>query len=285
MKTYLIALLMLVMTSCAGPGRSAAMQSRTETVDLDNAAVVHALIEVTAGDLAIDGGASHLLEADFRYNRPELDPTVSYRVSGSEGELIVSNRENGNEISGEIDGAWTLRFHQRVPLDLDIATALGDSYLDLGDLTVRRLALQPGIGSTTIDLRTVRQDELTVKIAGGLGPLTLILPEEAGVRVAVDQRSGNMKAKAFHMDPTAHGNATYVNDTYRNGSRSSRVFVEIQGGTGDITLREGKGSEKGSRYASGNWFAVMAFAAQIAQAVTANASSIEVRVWKIDRLK
>ncbi len=240
MKTYLIALLMLVVTSCVGPGRSAAMQSRTETVDLDDVAVVHALIEVTAGDLAVDGGASHLLEADFRYNRPELDPTVSYRVSGSEGELIVSNRENGNEISGEVDGAWTLRFHQRVPLDLDIFTALGDTDLDLGDLTVRRLALQPGIGSTTIDLRTVGQDELTVKIAGGLGPLTLILPEEAGARVAVDRRLGNVKARTFHLDPTAHSDGTYVNDAYRNGSRSDRIFVEIQGGTGDITLREEK---------------------------------------------
>src|SRR5438132_474315 len=45
-----------------------------QTVDLQGAKSAHARIEIGAGQLTINGGASHVLEADLRYSYSFADP-------------------------------------------------------------------------------------------------------------------------------------------------------------------------------------------------------------------
>ncbi len=41
---------------------------------------------------------------------------------------------------------WDLRFNDQKPLDLDVNFGAGESRLDLGDLTLRRVNVEMGVG-------------------------------------------------------------------------------------------------------------------------------------------
>ena len=56
---------------------------------------VVATLEVPAGELNLNGGSSHLLDADFRYARSEGQPHVDYNVSGQNGQLRITQHGGG----------------------------------------------------------------------------------------------------------------------------------------------------------------------------------------------
>lgn len=56
--------------------RVGALRTDSETVELGNAESVRADIQMSFGEIAIRGGASDLMEAEFTYNVDELEPLV-----------------------------------------------------------------------------------------------------------------------------------------------------------------------------------------------------------------
>jgi hypothetical protein len=47
----------------------------------------------------------------------------------------------------------TLQFNDQKPLDLDVKCGAGESRLDLGDLALRRVNVEMGVGELKMDLR------------------------------------------------------------------------------------------------------------------------------------
>lgn len=75
-------------------GRSMPMADETlveeaRTVALRDATAVRASLELGVGELAIGGGASTLLAADFAYNAPDWRPELSYDEQQGQGELSL----------------------------------------------------------------------------------------------------------------------------------------------------------------------------------------------------
>src|SRR2546430_9846687 len=51
-------------------------------------------LEMGAGQLIINGGASHILDADFTYSDSYDQPRVEYRVDGGVGQLTISQESH-----------------------------------------------------------------------------------------------------------------------------------------------------------------------------------------------
>ncbi len=92
-------------------------QHHTQTVDLQGVKSAHARLEMGEGELTINGGANHMLDADFTYSGSFEAPRVEYSVAGGVGQLNISQDSHSLHF-GRSENDWNLRFGKDIPLDL-----------------------------------------------------------------------------------------------------------------------------------------------------------------------
>jgi len=180
-----------------------------------------------AGELRVRGGADNLMEGRFTYNRLRLRPEISYDATGSRGHLAVTEPSHVGSASSRY--AWDLRLNNQKPMDLDVKCGAGSSRLDLGDLTLRRVNVELGVGELRMDLRGAPMSDYTVSIRGGVGEATVYLPENVGIEADVEGGIGGIHAHGLEKR-----DGRYVNGSY--GHAKTTVRLDIRGGIGAINL-------------------------------------------------
>lgn len=201
-----------------------------QTVQAQGAQAVHAEIALGAGELAVAGGAASLLEADCDYSRPSRKPQVTYRVSGTDGELEV-RQPSSDQVEFGTGGQnhWTLRFNNQIPLDLTVQMGAGTGRMDLAGLDLTHLRIEGGVGTVTVDMSGDWKHSLDGRISGGVGTVTVRLPQTVGVRVEASGGLGAINAPGFARDGDA-----YVNGAY--GKSPITLSLQVEGGLGTINL-------------------------------------------------
>lgn len=228
-------LLILIAVAVAAVGcyrgvRVGDLQTKSQTIERDDADAVNVEIQMGAGELDVSGGASDLLEASFTYNVEELDPRATY----TGGTLLVEDA--GINIGpasladlAEFHSEWDLKFNEDVPMAMNVNLGAGYSNLALGDLTLTALNVEGGAGDFTVDLTGDWQNDLDATIGGGLGGVNLRLPGSVNVIVEVNTGIGGVDADGLTRD----GNR-YINNAY--GVSDVTLHIDISGGVGDINL-------------------------------------------------
>ena len=228
-------------------------QTESETVEVGDAETVRADIQMGVGEIEISGGASELMKAEFTYNVDELEPQVSYEVSGTTGRLTVEHRRSEGIPFGDYEDAhseWELIFNDDVPIDmtlslgaargdidlrgialtsLDIEIGAGEVDLWLGDSKLSNLDVEVGAGALTLDMTADWERDLTAEITGGVGKLTIYLPSDVGVMANIEVGIMAIDTKGLQKE-----GSTYTNDAY--GESEVTLRLEIEGGIGDILL-------------------------------------------------
>ena len=204
--------------------------SETQSVDRGAASSADVVIDFSAGELRVWGGSDGLMDASFRYNVVEWQPTVDYDVQGTVGSLHVRQSESDTFPVGDLVNEWDLRLEYGVPMDLEISVGAGVTDLELADLEVTNVAIDAGAASTTVDLAGVWQYDLRASISGGVGELIVDLPSEMGVRVSVSTGLGSVTTSGLSRDGEA-----YVNDAY--GEAPYTLTLDLSVGVGAVTLR------------------------------------------------
>jgi hypothetical protein len=202
---------------------------RTEarSIELDTSEEVKVDLKMGAGELRVNGGAEKLMEGRFSYNRLRLRPEVTYTAGGFRGHLVVEEPSHvGTATSRYI---WDLRFNDQKPLDLDVNCGAGQSRLNLGDLTLRRVNVEMGVGELKLDLRGAPKNDYDVSVRGGVGAATVYLPENVGIEAHVEGGIGGIHAPGLEKRE-----GRYVNDSY--GHAKTTVRLDIEGGIGSINL-------------------------------------------------
>jgi len=254
----MIAALMLVTLGCTslnigfnvadvGP-----LERESVTIERGDAESVNATIRMAAGALKVEGGADTLLDADFTYNVTDWEPKVTYEVIDNAGRLDI--RHTGSDTWPLMDDArneWDLRLNDTIPLDLRIEMGAGDHDLDLeglsiteldiklgaGDLDLTlgdnpeltRLELDIGAGDVEIDFNEGWEQDTDVSIQGGVGKITLTLPQDTGVRITATQGIGDIDTTGLIREGGA-----WINDGY--GSQSPTMEIDIRAGIGEINI-------------------------------------------------
>jgi hypothetical protein len=202
-------------------------QSATQTVQLNGATAVTANLNFPAGQINVKGGASELLDADFRYN--SNPPTVDYTVDSGRGQLSLKENDPDHIYFGNDNNQWDLMFNDVVPLDLTLQMGAGQSNLDVADLNLTHLEIHIGAGQVTLDLAGPRKQNLSADIQGGVGQARIRLPKDVGVRARASGGIGSINVHGLRKQGDQ-----YVNDAY--GKTPTSIDLEVHGGVGEIDL-------------------------------------------------
>jgi hypothetical protein len=205
-------------------------QQNTQTVDLQGAKSAHARLEMGAGQLIINGGAMHLLDADFTYSDSFDAPRVDYSVAGGVGQLNIS-QDSRSVHFGRSQNDWNLHFSKDIPLELKVDMGAGQGNLHFRDVPLTRLDLNLGAGQMDVDFTGDRKTDLTADIEGGVGQANILLPKNIGV---IAHASGGIGSVDVHG--LKHDGDSYTNDAY--GKSHVTIHLKVEGGIGQITLTQ-----------------------------------------------
>jgi hypothetical protein len=201
-----------------------------QTVDLQGAKSAHAKLEMGAGELTINGGSSHALEADFNFTDRFDEPRVDYSVAGGVGQMTIS-QESRSVHFGNSRNDWNLRFNKEIPLELRVDMGAGQGNLHFRDVPLTRLDLNMGAGQVDVDLTGDRKTDLTADIEGGVGQANIRLPKNVGV---IAHASGGIGSVEVHG--LKHDGESYTNDAY--GKSPATIHLKVEGGIGQIVLTQ-----------------------------------------------
>jgi hypothetical protein len=227
LKLTLIVMASAGMMACE---RLAEMKIQNQTVELGDAETVTAKIKMGAGELAVQGGASALMEGTFRYRHERLAPEVNYQVFNRKGILTIGQKKRHGLVFGSSKNSWDIRLNNKVPMDMEVDLGAGQTSLDLRGFSIQRLDIDMGVGQLDLDLSGEHSKDMRINIDGGVGQATIYLPETVGVRAEIEGGIGSVQASGFRK--AGH---VYTNDAY--GKSPLSIDLRVDAGIGSIDLR------------------------------------------------
>jgi hypothetical protein len=220
-----VILLLVIFGIALSFSRASGKVHDVQAVDRQGSGPVRVHIQMPAGDMKLSGGASKLLEADFKYSVNQGKPNVSYQA----GQLEIT--QEGRKFNfGPSENNWDIRLGNDIPMELDIDMGAGQSKVKVGDLAVTRLDMKIGAGQIVADLTGNWKKDLEADVKGGVGNAVILLPEDIGVMVHATGGIGSINANGLKREGDE-----YTNDLYGKSPVSLRL--DISGGVGNIELR------------------------------------------------
>jgi hypothetical protein len=202
----------------------------TQTVNLQGAKSARVKLEMGAGQLNVDGGSTHSLDADFTFSDSFDEPRVDYHISYGVGQINIS-QESRSVHFGNSRNEWNLHFTRDLPLELRVDMGAGQGNLNFRGVPLTRLDLNLGAGQVDIDLTGERKADLTADIEGGVGQANIRLPRNVGV---IAQASGGIGSISVHG--LRHDGESYTNEAY--GKSPATIHLKVEGGIGEIVLSQ-----------------------------------------------
>lgn len=188
-----------------------------------------------------------LFEADITYVGG-----VSYAVSGEEEKRISLRQTQGDlDVLGVLSFfnlninptdeplAWTVSITPDLPVALSVEGGAGSLTLALDDIQLTDLRVETGFGAAEMTL-PAPTESYTVRINGGIGTVTLALPEGVPIRIEADQGVGDILVPASverisGTDSVAGGTGVWESPDYDEAD--VRLTIVYDGGVGGLTLR------------------------------------------------
>jgi hypothetical protein len=213
-----------------GPGEEIAY-------DLDGAERAEIVLAPAVGSLHVEA-----LQESNRLVAGVIHPVRGERVTRDfaleDNTAVVALRSEGNFV-GPFFGAhagqwgWELGLAPGVPLDLEISLGVGQSEIDLTDVTVSDLKVSAGIGQTTIVLPADGRFE--AEIDGAIGHTLVVLPPGLEARIQCDTGLAASQVPAGYQQR----DDTYTSPGYAGAE--NRVDLEISQAIGNVTVRHSLG--------------------------------------------
>ncbi len=215
----------------SGSSSGSQKTSVDETFELQGATDAKIDLGMGAGELTVGSSdSSALAEASFDYRTADMRPQTTYDVSGSTGQLTISQPNVRYKLGQASPYSWDVNLGKGIPMELLVQMGAGSSDLNLSELDVRKLTLRLGAGETKVDLTGPRPNSLVGDIQAGVGQLTIVLPKDVGVKVT-GRKSG---IGSFEADGFKTYGDSFVNDAY--GKTPTSIELTVMRGVGDVRL-------------------------------------------------
>ncbi|MCK5146959.1 hypothetical protein KAR48_09400 [bacterium] len=160
-------------------------------------------VKISAGDIDLELGGLTIKEFDFTNFAGEV------RVAFSEPNKIVMDM-------------------------LDISVKVGESnFISLGNARFKRADINSGIGETEVDFSGKLVQGSRAKVDLDIGEVTVILPENFGVRAHIGGGLSFLSSKNIDYGLRKRGSA-YINDVYQ--SDETALLVKITPGLGELNV-------------------------------------------------
>jgi hypothetical protein len=221
----------VLLSSCAVDTHIATgpTQYDSPSFERDDAKEVRLDLNMGAGDLKVGSGTRKLMQAYFTYNVPSWKPEVRYSAAGGVGSLTINQPGHSHGHFGNMKYEWDLRLNQDVPIDVKVNFGAGQAELDLGNLALRSVEVDMGVGSLQMDLRGNPKHDYNVRINGGVGEAVIHLPSNAGVYAEAGGGIGEVSVRNLRKE-----GGHWVNDAYADSK--VKIHLTVEGGVGSIKL-------------------------------------------------
>jgi hypothetical protein len=197
------------------------------TFDLGGVTAERANLVLGTGELA-------LATADAPFTVGELSVTIgtgeaTYDLGGVKAERVSFTVGTGELTLTTADAPFDIG-------ELAVTVGLGEARLDLRQTRFISATTSVGMGDLLVDLRADWQHDAKAIFESGIGNITLILPEEVGVRVLVRGGIGAVEAAelAVLAVPEDVDGTVYVNTAYATSPVTIDLIAER--GIGNVSL-------------------------------------------------
>lgn len=231
---------------------TASPDMQNQTISIGEASFVKARISFPAGKIKVNSGNSELMVGNFKYTKNEWKPEISYTEEGENGNLIIEPKNSINNVSFNDNDTckWYIDLSPEKEYDMEVMIGAGKGDIDLENFllknfkfemgagqvnlnlkntSVPKLEIAVGAGKAIVDLTGDWKNDLTAKMAGGVGEIEVHLPKEVGVIAEVNGLLGGVDADDF----TKKGRK-YINSSY--GKTEYTLNLQIDGAIGKVKL-------------------------------------------------
>jgi hypothetical protein len=230
MRKTVVALAAMMLAGCGFTGVPVGpLIHDTQSVELGKFEMARVEIKMGVGELRVDGGASHLVDADFNYNVPALKPRLISNTSTFRADVKIEAPTDGFTASNTRN-EWNLKLNDGVPLNLVMHLGTGEARMNLGTVQLQNLQVNVGVGELNLDLRGHPTKDYDVEIHGGVGDATVLLPNSVGIAASAKGGVGDISVEGMQKRGERWENDAYVN-------AKVRIHLDISGGVGDIRLK------------------------------------------------
>lgn len=213
-------------------------------VTIDSSVGALYIKSLSNSDNLIEGTVYAGKNETIRQQYEQQDGQASYRLDSNLSVNVPFFNVNKNQYT------WDLALNQDTPLDLTLNLGVGESLLDLANLTISDLRISMGVGQATIDLPS---GEYNASIDGGVGQTVVVLPAEGNLQINVQGGVGEIvirvpagMAVKVHVDRGIAGltvpsgytqnNDVYTSPGYADAENSAELYIDQ--GIGNIAIRE-----------------------------------------------
>lgn len=205
------------------------LQHETRSVPLDKSEMTRVEIKMGVGELNVGRGSTNLLDAAFDYNVPAWKPIVNYRSTGVRSDLEIAQPPHSGS-SGNTEYKWDLRLNDGALMEVVAKLGVGEANLNLGDLNLRGVDLEIGVGEVTLDLRgRTPARGYDVRINGGIGQANVYLPRDVGIYATAKGGIGEINVQGLERRGDHWVNAAKLDSPVT-------IRLDVKGGIGEIRL-------------------------------------------------
>jgi predicted membrane protein len=116
-------------------------------------------------------------------------------------------------------------------LDFKFGLGVGNTVLNMAGLNVTGLVVDVGVGNTQIDLTGITPADITGTINGGVGNITLRVPQDIGVQITVKHGLGKVQVNGLMVSGDTYTNAAY-------GKTANTIRLNVSSGLGNIVIEQ-----------------------------------------------
>jgi hypothetical protein len=220
---------LMAMAAChISTEREGPVRTERVSIDLGNTERTNIELDMGAGELTLNGGATNLVDGSIEYSLPAWKPEIRTSTVGLSQAVTIKQPEH-HGVVGHVHSVWNLQVNNGVLVDMAINCGAGHAQLNLGDLQLRSVSVNIGAGQVEMDLRGHPRRDYDVSISGGIGQATVYLPHDIGIWAEAHGGIGHIDVEGLRKIGDH-----WENDLYDNGKVNLRLKVE--GGIGEIRI-------------------------------------------------
>jgi hypothetical protein len=165
-----------------------------------------------------DPGELYSIELD--YDRLHYEPILDFESSGRRARLRFQLDSSGGIPFGDNDNDLVMHVSGGVPLDLELGTGVGESYVDLTGLAVRNLRFRGGVGTSELTFDAPQAEPASV------------IAIDSGVGEVIVRGLGNTRVREFRFE--AGVGESELDFTGEWGEGTTEADIDV--GVGELRL-------------------------------------------------
>jgi hypothetical protein len=212
-------------------------------------------VKFPAGTLNISPSENNkFFNSDF-YNCPDnCEPQVDLVENGNRATLRVTSKNDQDHINYDDSTkcTWNLHFNKKVENEMTVNMVAGEGNLDLSGcnlkvfefkmvagevhLNLRNTSLpylnfKAAAGEAQIDLTGKWKNDLRANIKGGIGEITVKIPENIGTKIEISGILGDVNVpQSFTKNHKSYTNGLF-------GKTTETLYLDIFGGIGEVNIK------------------------------------------------